>query len=205
MHPKNIITAGKLPSESEKAIILLHGRGGSAEDMTFIAGRLQIDDFAVLIPRANRNTWYPYSFLMPEERNQPWLDGALDLLSGLEAELQEEGIPSSSIYFAGFSQGACLSLEYTARNAKKYGGVIAFTGGLIGDKIHEDKYRGDFQGTKIFIGSGDPDSHIPVKRVRETELLLKKLNARTSVYIYPEIGHTIIKEELDTVNRLFFS
>ncbi len=204
MHRKNITTKGKLVAETGKAVVLLHGRGGSSADMLAIASKLWLDDYTVLAPQATRNTWYPYSFLMPEERNQPWLESALDLLSNLEVDLLKEGVSPESLYFGGFSQGACLSLEYTARNAKKYGGVLAFTGGLIGETVNKDKYRGDFQHTPVFIGSSDPDSHIPVERVRETESLLEGMNARPSVHIYPGIGHTIIEEEIDTVNQLFF-
>ena len=205
MHRKNITTKGKPVGETGKAVVLLHGRGGSSGDMLAIASKLWLDDYTVLAPQATRNTWYPYSFLMPEEKNQPWLESALDLLSSLEAELLKEGVLPGSLYFGGFSQGACLSLEYAARNAKKYGGVLAFTGGLIGESVNKNKYRGDFQQTPVFIGSSDPDSHIPVERVRETELLLKNLNAKPSVHIYPGIGHTIIEEEIETVNQLFFS
>ncbi len=204
MHRKNIITRDKSLAETGKAIVLLHGRGGSAGDMLQVAAKLWLDGFTILAPQATRNTWYPYSFLAPEEKNQPWLDSALQLLSDVEEESRKEGVSADSLYFGGFSQGACLTLEYTARNAKKYGGILAFTGGLIGSTLNKNKYSGDFQGTQVFIGSGDPDFHIPVERVRETGSLLKNLNAEPSVYIYPGIGHAITDEEIVTVNQLFF-
>ncbi len=204
MHRKNIITRGKPMTETGKAIVLLHGRGGSAGDMLQVASKLWLDGFTILAPQATRNTWYPYSFLAPEEKNQPWLDSALQLLSDVEEESRKEGVSVDSLYFGGFSQGACLTLEYTARNAKKYGGILAFTGGLIGSTLNKNKYSGDFQGTRVFIGSGDPDSHVPVERVRETGSFLKSMNAAPSVHIYPGIDHTITDEEIMTVNQLFF-
>ncbi len=199
------MTAGKDLKDASRAIIMLHGRGGSPEDMLPLTEELGIDSFAVFLPRAERNTWYPYSFLVPPEQNQPWLDSALEMIAGLENELLSSGIASENIYFLGFSQGACLSLEYTARSAKRYGGVIAFSGGLIGDIIEREKYKGDFLQTPVFLGSSDPDPHIPAKRVKESGKLLASLNADTFMEIYPGMGHIISREEIDTVNRIFFS
>jgi phospholipase/carboxylesterase len=135
MHQKKIITAGKDLNNGSKVLILLHGRGGSAEDILSLAQHLDVKDFSLLAPHATNNTWYPFSFMAPTSQNEPWLSSALALLEEILQDLYDKGIPSENIYFTGFSQGACLTLEFVTRNAAKYGGVVAFTGGLIGNKI----------------------------------------------------------------------
>lgn len=205
MHTKDIKTAGKPISEANKVLIMIHGRGGSAEDILSIASHLQVRDFALCAPQASQNTWYPYSFLAPPRQNEPGFSSALALLADLEKELNEQGISSDKIYFLGFSQGACLTLEYVTRNAKRYGGVAAFTGGLIGDKVYEENYKGDFEKTPVFIGTSDPDPHVPVERVQATEKVLKKMNAEATVKIYPNMGHTISQDEITWANNLIFA
>lgn len=204
MHIKNIRTAGRELSEAKKALILLHGRGSNSRDILGLAGELEVEDFALFAPQATNNTWYPYSFLAPPAQNEPWLRSALELLKDLVDELQEKGIASENIFFAGFSQGACLTAEFVSRNAQKYGGVAIFTGGLIGDNIKTKNYQGDFNGTPVFIGSGDPDAHVPVERVKETQELMEKLNARVQVEIYKNRPHTIAPDEIDKVNEMIF-
>jgi phospholipase/carboxylesterase len=204
MHQKNIIAAGKELNEKNKVLILLHGRGGSAEDILSFSSYLEVKDFALLAPQATNNTWYPYSFLAPPAQNEPWLSSALNLMKDLLNELYSKGIPSENIYFTGFSQGACLTLEFVTRNANKYGGVVAFTGGLIGDKIYEENYGGDFKGTPIFIGTSDPDPHVPVERANATAKFLEKMNASVTLKVYPNMGHTISQDEIENANRLVF-
>lgn len=205
MHTKNVISAGKPLAEAKKALVMVHGRGGSAQDILSVARHLNVQDFALLAPQATNHTWYPQSFLSPPSQNEPWLTSALDLLSGIEMDLNRQGIPSDSIFFLGFSQGACLALEYTTRNAKKYGGVVAFTGGLIGDKLYPENYKGDFEKTLIFIGTSDPDPHVPVERVHATTEVLQKMKAESTVKVYRNMGHTISQDEIDIVNELIFS
>lgn len=204
MHPKNIITAGKGLQKGGKVLVLLHGRGGSAEDILSLAAHLPVNDFTLLAPQAAGHTWYPYSFLAPPAQNEPLLSSALHLLQGVVHDLYNQGIQSSDIYFAGFSQGACLTLEFVARYAARYGGVAAFTGGLIGDRIYEENYTGDFGGTPVFIGTSDPDAHVPVARVHQTEAVLKKRNAAVTVKVYPNMGHTITQDEIEQASRLVF-
>lgn len=204
MHKKNIKTAGKPVTEAKKALVMVHGRGGSAEDILSIAAHLQVEDYALLAPQASNHTWYPLSFLAPPQQNEPGLSAALAFIAEIEKELTEQGIGAENIYFLGFSQGACLTLEYVTRNAKKYGGVVAFTGGLIGDKVNHENYGGDFQGTPVFIGTSDPDPHVPVERVQVTKDVLQKMNAALSVKIYPNMGHTISQDEVDKANGLIF-
>ncbi|HEY9561609.1 MAG TPA: dienelactone hydrolase family protein, partial [Anseongella sp.] len=112
---------------------------------------------------------------------------------------------SEQIYFSGFSQGACLALEFVARHAVRYGGVAAFSGGLIGDRIYAENYKGDFGDTPIFIGSSDPDPHVPVERVRATTRVLQGMNAYVVEKIYPDTGHTITPDEIDQANKTVFA
>lgn len=205
MHKKNILTAGKPLNEAEKALIMVHGRGADARDIVGIASHLKLSDYAILAPEATNNTWYPYSFMVNPKQNEPWLSSALDLLKELVEDVKQEGIATENIYLLGFSQGACLTLEFAARNAQKYGGIAAFTGGLIGDKINEENYSGDFNGTPIFIGTGNPDPHIPVSRVHDSARILEKMHARVSVQVHDGRPHTISQEEIDEVNRLIFT
>jgi len=204
MHQKQILTAGKKLSEAKRALILLHGRGAGAEDIMGLGAHFNVDDYVLFAPQATNHTWYPYSFLAPPEQNEPWLSSAVALLGDLVAEIDQSGIDSSNIYFAGFSQGACLALEFVARNARSWGGVAAFTGGVIGDQIYLENYQGDFAGTPVFIGSSDPDAHVPVARVKATTNLLRSMNASVTEKIYPNIGHTITQEEIALANKLIF-
>ena len=204
MHTKNILTAGKEIENAQNAMILLHGRGGSAEDILSLADHFPVKDFALFAPQATNNTWYPYSFLAPTSQNEPGLSSALEILKELLDEIQQKGIAAENIYFAGFSQGACLTAEFVTRNATKFGGVIIFTGGLIGDKVYNDNYQGNFEGTPVFIGTGNPDAHVPVERVKETEKIMKDMNAKVQVEIYDNRPHTISREEIDLANDLIF-
>src|SRR6478735_10116183 len=205
MHTKNIITAGKDLNAASKVLIMLHGRGGSAEDILSLASHLDVSDFALCAPQATGNSWYPYSFLAPPAQNEPWLSSALDIVKGITDELIAKGIPPGNIYFAGFSQGACLTLEFITRNAKKYGGAVAFTGGLIGDKINNANYSGDFDGTPVFIGTSNPDPHVPVERVYATSNILKSMNAVVVEKIYAGMGHTINQDEIENANKHVFN
>jgi phospholipase/carboxylesterase len=205
MHTKKIIAAGKDLNEDGKVLIMLHGRGGSAEDILSLSSHLEVKDFTLLAPQATNNSWYPYSFLAPPSQNEPWLSSALNLLKELLDELKNKSILIENVYFLGFSQGACLTLEFVTRNAKKYGGVVAFTGGLIGDKIYNENYKGDFQNTPIFIGTSNPDPHVPVERVYATTNILKDMNAAVTEKIYNNMGHTINQDEIGNANKIVFT
>lgn len=204
MHTKNIITAGKELDKGRKVLIMLHGRGGSAEDILSLSSHLHVNDFTLMAPQATNNTWYPYSFLAPPSQNEPWLSSALNILKELLDDLRTKEIASENIYFLGFSQGACLTLEFVTRNANKYGGVVAFTGGLIGDKIYNENYKGDFQNTPILIGTSNPDPHVPVERVYATTNILKNMNADVFEKVYNNMGHTINQDEIELANKLVF-
>ena len=204
MHEKNVLLKGKKIGEVEKVLIMLHGRGAGAEDISSLASYLNVADFAIMAPQATNNTWYPYSFLAPKEANEPWLGSAIDVIGEVMNDVMEEGIKPENIYMLGFSQGACLTLEFAARHATKYGGVVAFTGGLIGEQVDTKKYSGDFTGTPIFIGTSNPDPHVPVERVMESVQVLKNMNANVTHRVYNNMGHTINDDELNLVNQLMF-
>lgn len=196
---------GSSLDDAKKAIIMVHGRGASPEDILTLTPHLQVDGFAQLAPRATASTWYPYSFLAPPEQNEPGLSSALQLLGQLVDQCIEAGIATEHLYLLGFSQGACLTLEYAARNALRYGGVFALSGGLIGDQLEANRYQGDFGGTPIFLGCSDVDPHIPLTRVEESATQLTQMGASVTKNIYPNMPHTIIQEEIDVVNKLLSS
>lgn len=202
IHNKPVAKAGRPLSEAKKVLVMLHGRGGNAKDFVQLSEQLSVEDFAFLAPQAIQSTWYPYSFLAPVEKNEPQLSLSLSGLSELLDDINGLGFSSPHIYFLGFSQGACLALEFCARHAKRYGGIIAFTGGLIGEKINTSYYRGDFEGTPIFIGSSDHDLHVPKNRIDESEEVLTNLGAQVYKKIYPGMGHTIIQDEIEITERI---
>lgn len=204
MHSKLLVTRGPEPAAAVKALILLHGRGASARDIITLADYLAVDGYALLAPEATNHTWYPYSFLAPPEQNEPWLTSALDVIAEVVSDLKAAGMDDERIYFAGFSQGACLTLEFVTRNARRWGGVAAFTGGLIGDRIYRDRYEGDFSSTPVYIGTSDPDPHVPVSRVNETTELLKTMGAEVTLEIFPGMGHTISDKEIEKANAIVF-
>jgi phospholipase/carboxylesterase len=205
MHQKHVLLKGRKLSEAEKVLVMLHGRGANAEDILSLANYLSVAKFTLLAPQATGNTWYPNSFLAPPFTNEPWLSSAISLVDDITNDIVENGVSYDNIFFLGFSQGACLTLEYVTRNAMKYGGVVAFTGGLIGDKIYEQNYTGDFGSTPVFIGTSDPDPHVPVQRVLDSVKILKNMNAQVTDKIYKNMGHTINEDEIETVNNLIFN
>ena len=192
-------------TEAKQALILLHGRGADANDILSFASNLEVKEYALVAPEATSNTWYPFSFLMPPKQNEPWLSSALSLVKEVVEDLMKAGLSSHNIYFAGFSQGACLTLEFATRNATRYGGIAAFTGGLIGDRLYPEHYQGNFQGTPVFIGTSNPDPHVPVERVHETASILKSMNAVVTEKVYDNMGHTINNDEINHANSLIFS
>lgn len=205
MHSKNIHTAGKPLQEANRALIMLHGRGGSAGDMLGLAPYLEVADYALLAPQATNNTWYPNSFLANPQENEPWLTSALNILDELVHDVKEQGIDQKNIFLLGFSQGACLTLEFAARHATRYGGLVALTGGLIGDQVQPDKYSGDFQGTPALVTTGNPDPHVPVERVNASVGILEELHAKVHMQVYEGRPHTVTQDEFNLANQLVFT
>lgn len=203
-HEKQIIQAGRDLQQANRAVVLIHGRGSTAQGILALQHHLQFQDAAIVAPQATNNTWYPLSFMAPIEQNQPALDSALSLVDRVVAEITGRGIPREQLYFAGFSQGACLTLEYVARHAHRYGGVVAFTGGLIGEALDPTNYQGDFSDTPILMTAGDRDAHVPLARIEESATILRHMGARVTTEIYPGKPHSISADETLLANTLIF-
>jgi predicted esterase len=196
---QKVFAAGPSPKEAAGFLILMHGRGASAQDILSIYHELKLDRILALALQAAGNVWYPKSFLAPLNENQPYLDSALNQMELTVAYLLETGVASEKIALLGFSQGACLVSEYAARHPRKYGGVLALTGGLIGPPLPPGtprNYPGSLAGTPVFLGTSDPDPHVPVERVEETKQVLEKMGAKVELRRYPGMPHTVNEDEL---------
>jgi predicted esterase len=183
-------------------VLLIHGRGGSAADIIGLADELRLDDVLFLAPQAAGNTWYPYSFLTPMDQNEPGLSSGLRGIKNLVDRLARDGFDASRIGMIGFSQGACLALEFAARNAQRYAAVVGLSGGLIGPPGTPRNYPGSFVGTPVFLGCSDVDPHIPLERVHETAGVFRAMNATVDERIYRGMGHTINEDEIEAVRTL---
>jgi predicted esterase len=199
------VAAGRPPAEATAAVILVHGRGATAEDILTLVPELDRPDLAYLAPQAAGSSWYPYGFMAPLEQNEPGLSSALAVLGELLAALASAGIGPERTMLLGFSQGACLALEFAARAARtvhRFGAVVGLSGGLIGPPGTPREYAGSLDGTPVLVGCSDRDPHIPLPRVRETARVMADLGARVSEQIYPAMGHTINADEIERVRLL---
>jgi phospholipase/carboxylesterase len=199
---RELVTTGAAVERARAAVILLHGRGASARDVLGIADALDQSDVAYLAPQAPGSSWYPYSFLAPIAQNEPALSHALEMVSATLAETESRGIPRQRLCILGFSQGGCLALEFAARNATRYGGIVGLSAGLIGPKDMHRSYLGSLAGTPVFIGCSDIDPHIPLWRVQETTKVMLDLGARVTERIYPGFGHAVNEDEIAHVRAL---
>src|ERR687894_3328258 len=188
---ERVLMGGSPLETAAGALIAIHGRGGGAEDIIALAREIARPNVTILAPQAAGNTWYPYRFLEPTERNEPYLSSALRVIADLIAQLGEQSIPAARVALLGFSQGACLALEAAARNARRYAGVIGFSGGLIGPPGTPFDFAGSLDGTPVFIGSSDVDPHIPKERVEESAAALQRLGAAVDVCLYPGKAPTL--------------
>lgn len=195
-----ILGAGQPLDAAKAVLIMLHGRGARAEDILSLAPELDQPDFAYLAPQAAGSTWYPYRFLEPRAKNEPYLTSALDTVTGLVEHVLEQGFTPEQICLLGFSQGACLAVEWAARNPRRYGGVFVLSGGLIGDVL--TPIPGSLDGTPVFFGCSDVDFHIPKERVTESADVLRTMQAEVTVRLYPGMGHTINEDELAAVRAI---
>jgi phospholipase/carboxylesterase len=191
-----VLMAGVPPEQAKVAMIAVHGRGASAEDILSLAAALDQPDFLYLAPQAANYTWYPHSFLEPMARNEPGLSSGLAVLSSLLAQLANAGIGPERTMFLGFSQGTCLMLEFLARHARRYGGVIGLSGGLIGPDDTPRDYVGSFEGTPVFLGCSDRDFHIPKERVELSAEVFQRMGGDVTARLYPRMGHTVNQDEL---------
>jgi phospholipase/carboxylesterase len=199
---ETIVAAGKSLADAAGVIILLHGRGGSAADMLGLGQAISPSGWAMLAPEAAGHSWYPYSFLEPRERNEPYLTSALEQVQAAIDMALRAGIPAEKIVVAGFSQGACLATEFVGRNPRKYGALVAFTGGLMGPLDAALELSGDLAGTPTLLSSGDPDSHVPWARVAKSAELLTAIGGRIELHRFPGRPHTILAEEMDIAREL---
>lgn len=196
-----MLDAGEPLTTARAAMILVHGRGASAADIMTVGAELMRPGVAYLAPQAAGNAWYPNPFTAPIESNEPYLSSALEVLSSLLATV-EKSIPVDRIIILGFSQGACLTLEFVARNARRYGGVVGLSGGLIGPDGTPRDYPGSFGGTPAFLGCSDVDPHIRKDRVLEASDVFTRMGAKVTARLYPQMGHTVNADEIQAVREI---
>jgi len=195
-------TGGAALDEAQAALILLHGRGASAQGMLRLADALDVPDVAHLAPQAAMRSWYPQSFMAPRDQNEPELTSALQVVTDTIETAQNGGLDPKRIVLLGFSQGACLATTYAAQNPQRYGGVVGLSGGLIGPEGTTFEYKGSLDGTPVFLGCSDQDPYIPQERVHETADVLQALDAEVTTRIYEGLGHTTNEDELQHVRSL---
>jgi predicted esterase len=194
--PQPILSAGAPLAQAPAAMILLHGRGAGAGDILALAAELGRPDLAYWAPQAAGSTWYPNRFFMPAAGNEPWLSSALAKVGAVLAQVQAAGLPAERTFLLGFSQGACLALEYVARNPARYAGVFGLSGALIENGDQPRDYPGSLAASPVFLGCSDVDPHIPLERVERSASLLESLGAAVTLRIYRNMGHTVNGDEL---------
>lgn len=197
-----VLAAGEPLEQAKAAMIMVHGRGATAPDILSLASEFDQAGFTYLAPQAAGYQWYPNRFTAPIASNEPWLSSALRVVADLVAHAERSGITADRIMLLGFSQGACLALEYAARNARRYGGLVGYSGGLIGPDDTPRDYPGTFGSTPVFLGCSDVDSHIPKERVLETEEVLKRMGASVTTRLYPNMEHTVNQDEINFVRGM---
>jgi predicted esterase len=194
--------AGEPVSRARAAMLMVHGRGARAEDILSLANEFNLPGFAYLAPQAAENTWYPNRFLVPLTDNEPWLSSALKFVDDVLDEIINAGVSAERIMLLGFSQGACLALEFAARNARRYGGVVGLSGALIGPDGTPRDYKGSLTGTPVFLGCSDVDFHVPRERVDQTAEVLRRLGGEVTERLYPKMDHSINQDEVDFVRGM---
>jgi predicted esterase len=197
-----VLAAGSPLTVAHAVMVMIHGRGASADSILTLAPALNQPGFAYLAPQARGNTWYPYSFLAPIDQNEPGISSGMAAIDGVLSSVTSAGIPLERTMLLGFSQGACLTLEYAARHAHRYGGVVGLSGGLIGPDGTPRDYAGSLEQTPVFLGCSDVDAHIPVERVRLSEQVMRRLGGNVTTRIYPGMGHLINDDELNAVRAM---
>jgi phospholipase/carboxylesterase len=195
-------TAGAVLAEAAAAVVMVHGRGATAESILTLVPALSVDRVAYLAPQAWGNTWYPYGFMSPIPQNEPGITSGMRSIDRLLRQIVAAGIPAERTILLGFSQGACLASEFAARHARRYGGLAVLSGGLIGPDGTPRDYQGSLDGTPVFLGCSDVDGHIPAVRVRESAEVLRRLGGDVTLRLYPGMGHTVNEEEIEQVRSM---
>jgi phospholipase/carboxylesterase len=197
-----IRSAGQPLDRARAAMVMVHGRGAQAEDILSLAVQLAQPGYSYLAPQAAGNTWYPNRFLEPIPGNEPWLSSALAFVGDVVAQVIQAGIPPERIMLLGFSQGACLALEYAARTARRYGGLVGLSGALIGPDDTPRNYQGSLAGTPVFLGCSDVDFHVPKERVTQSAEVFRNLGGIVTERLYPNLDHSVNQDEIDFVREL---
>lgn len=197
-----LLAAGEPLEQAKAAMIMIHGRGASAESILTLASELNQPGFIYLAPQAAGNTWYPNSFMSPIASNEPGISSGMAVISGLLGYLAEAGLSAEQVILLGFSQGACLSSEFAARNARRYGGLVGLSGGLIGPDGTPRDYAGSLAGTPVFLGCSDVDFHIPKERVELSAEVLQGLGGEVTMRLYEGMGHTVNLDEINFVRQM---
>ena len=197
-----VYSTGANLDDASAALILLHGRGATAADILSLSTYLDYPQLAYLAPQAEGYTWYPNRFIFPIEQNEPYLSAALLKIDNIVKDAEAHRIPIEKIFIGGFSQGACLASEYVIRNPERYGGLLVFSGGYIGPLNVQREPSGDLNGMPVFLGCSDMDPHIPLQRVKETAALLEGMGGEVTEKIYPNMGHTVIEDEIEQARAL---
>lgn len=199
---KQVIHAGAPLSEAVGVLVLIHGRGATAEGILSLAPELSAERLHWIAPQAEGNTWYPYPFIAPRPQNEPWLGASLARLEAIAVELEAANVEASKVFWLGFSQGACLMLEYVATSGRRYGGAFGLSGGLIGQTLELTRYTKPLKGMPVYLGCGDRDAHIPAERVLDTEGVFSSLGAQVRCDLFPGMGHQICQAEIEVVNAM---
>ncbi len=197
-----VLLSGTPLEKAHAALVMIHGRGASARDILTLVPALDKPGFAYLAPEASDHVWYPRPFSAPIEANEPFLSASLTHIGEMMSHLAGAGLSPEKIILLGFSQGACLTLEYAARHAQRYGGVVGLSGGLIGPDSLERSDNGSLNGSPVFLGCSDADPFIPAYRVTQARDYLRRLGAATTVRLYPNLGHTTNDDEIAFVRDL---
>lgn len=197
-----VVLAGAPLERARAAVIMAHGRNAGPHNILDLVPRLDQPDVAWLAPTAAGRTWYPLSFLAPREQNEPGASSGVAVLHDLVGQLGEAGLPQERVALLGFSQGACLSSQSAVERAGRYGGLILFSGGLIGAPGTSWDFSGDFAGTPVFLGCSDVDAHVPAERVRESAAVFERMGARVDLRIYPGMGHLVNDDEIEAARGI---
>jgi len=204
-HGQPIRMAGELLNQARAAMLMVHGRGARAEDILSLADQFNQPGFAYLAPQAANNTWYPNRFLAPMAENEPWLSSALAFVGDALSQIIDAGIPKERVILLGFSQGACLTLEFAARNVQRYAGIVGLSGALIGPDDAPRNYVGSLDGTPVLLGCSDADFHVPKERVDQTAEVMKSLGGDITERLYPNLDHSVNQDEIDFVRSMMSS